>query len=112
MAQPPEPTDWTAESGVTCLGARRSQSGAWRILQTGEVAAAEAESGEKRNSGGGDPERFRGRCGMGILERMRAVEVHKERQLGVLGERVGSGCPEVAPIIAGLAGAWSSGRMI
>lgn len=49
---------------------------------------------------------------MGILERMRAVEVHKERQLGVLGERVSSGCPEVAPIIAGLAGAWSSGRMI
>lgn len=49
LAPPPEPVDWTAQAGVTRLrGAQKSQSGAWRILQTGEVAAAEA-SQERAN---------------------------------------------------------------
>ena len=49
LAPPPEPVDWTAQPGVTRLrGAQKSQSGAWRILQTGEVAAAEA-SQERAN---------------------------------------------------------------
>lgn len=89
LAPPPRPADWTAESGVTLLcGARTSQSGARRILQTGEVAVAEAESREKAKKVGATLGGFRGRCGAGTLEGMRAVEVHKEeKQFEVLGRK-------------------------
>lgn len=111
-APPPKPADWTAESGATLLcGARTSQSGAWRILQTGEGAVAEAESGKKRRSGG-DPGGFRGRCGAGTLEGMRAVEDHKEeKQFEVLGRKNSLRVPGGGTQKSGLAGAaGSSGR--
>lgn len=90
---------------LSSAGARASQSGARRILQTGEVAAAEAESGKKR-SRGGDPEGFRGRCGAGILEGMRAVEDHKEeKQFEVLGRKNRLRVPGGGTQKSGLAGA-------
>ena len=94
-------------------GAQTSQSGAWRILQTGEVSAAEAERVRgKSEESGGDPEEFLGRCGTGILEGMRAAGARREeKQFGVLGLknrlRVLGGDTQKR----GLAGAGASGCM-
>lgn len=93
-------------------GAQTSQSGAWRILQTGEVSAAETERVRgKSEESEGDAEGFRGRCGPGILEGMRAAGARREeKQFGVLGLK--NRLRELGDTQQrGLAGAGSSGRM-
>lgn len=93
--------------------AQTSQSGAWRILQTGEVSAAETERVRgKSEASEGDAEGFRGRCGTGILEGMRASGARREeKQFGVLGLKNRLRGLGGDPQKRGLAGAGSSGRM-